>query len=215
MNYPLADAIIRWVRYGNDAHFRYNVGEILKYPRHAQDVLWNHLDTHDTPRVINELVGDGILQDPYQGQCWDIEGPWRYPGWFDTYGFRHWELEHDYIDMDEAFGKLSMASAIQYFMPGIPIVFAGTEVGLSGYKDPFNRKPYPWGNINQEILKHYKHIGEFRKAHKVLFSNAEEIHINCFHDYMEITRSNEYGKMTMYLNRNSADPKRSWTVNVG
>ncbi len=39
MNYPLADAIIRWVRYGNDAHFRYNVGEILSYPKPAQDVL--------------------------------------------------------------------------------------------------------------------------------------------------------------------------------
>lgn len=215
MNYPLADAIFRWVRYGNNAHFKYNVGEILKYPKQAQEVLFNHLDTHDTPRAINLLVAEGILEDPYQGACWDIEGPWRHPRWFDTYGFRRWEFEHDYIDMEDVLAKLSLASAIQYFMPGIPVVFAGTEVGVTGYKDPFNRKPYHWTNQNKAIQEHYRTLGQLREKHRDFFSVAGEIEINCFREHMEITRKNEYGEMTLYLVRNPTNVKQGWVFHIG
>jgi len=214
MDYPLADAIIRWVRYGNYLHFEYNVGELLKYPQQAQDVLWNLLDSHDTPRAINMLAGEGILEDPYQGACWDIEGPWRHPGWFDTYGFRLWEVEHDIIGMKEAYTKLSIASTIQYFMPGIPVVFAGTELGFTGFKDPFNRKPYPnsWSNQNNKFLEHYRHIGEFRRKHRKFFSVAGDIRINASYEYLEITRSNQFGEMTLQTVRNPHDPVNGWGV---
>ena len=212
MNYPFGDAIIRWVRYGNDAHFCYNVGEILKYPKQAQDVLFNHLDTHDTPRAGTLLVSEGILQDPYKGACWDIEGPWRHTGWFDTYEFRHWEFEHERINMEEVFTKLSMASAIQYFMPGIPIVFAGTEVGVTGYKDPFNRKPYPWQSPNEQILRHYRQLGKFREIHRQFFSEAGEIQIDISYENLRIKRKNQYGEMTLYAFRNLKEGKDTWGI---
>lgn len=215
MNYPLADAIIRWVRYGNAAHFQYNVGEMLKYPKEAQDVLWNHIDTHDTPRAGTMLVANGILEDPYQGASWDIEGPWRHEKWFDTYGFRYWELEHEDIDMDEVFAKLCLASSIQYFMHGIPIVYAGTEVGVIGYKDPFNRKPYPWKNIDERIRKHYRNLGKMREQNREFFADSGELSINCFYNNMEITRQNECGRLTAYLIRNPANSKEGWLAYVG
>lgn len=201
MNYPLADAIIRWVRYGNAAHFSYNVGEILKYPKEAQDVLFNHLDTHDTPRVLDLLEAEGVLEDPYQGACWDIEGPWRHENWFDTYGFRKWEFEHDNIDMDEAFAKLATAAIIQYFMPGIPIVFAGTEVGVTGYKDPFNRKPYPWDNPNEKILAYYRRLGRLREENKEFFSEAGDTKINVSYEELEIIRRNFHRERRLHVYR--------------
>lgn len=201
MNYPLADAIIRWVRYGNAAHFSYNVGENLKYPKEAQDVLFNHLDTHDTPRVLDLLEAEGILEDPYQGACWDIEGPWRHGNWFDTYGFRSWEFMHDNIDMDEAFAKLTTAVIIQYFMPGIPIVFAGTEVGVTGYKDPFNRKPYPWDNPNDKILKYYRRLGRLREENREFFSETGDIEINVSHEDLKIVRRNSHGERILHVSR--------------
>ncbi len=207
MNYPLGDAIIRWVRFCNNLHFEYIFGEILKYCKQADEVLWNHLDTHDTPRVINLLVGDGILQDPYKGACWDIEAPWRHDGWFDTYGFRKWEFEHDCIDMKEARKSLIMASTIQYFMPGIPIVFAGTEVGVTGYKDPFNRKPYPWDNPDVEILRHYRKLGELRSSNREFFSEAGEIRVKASNWNLEITRKNSFGEMTLNIARDSGEVK--------
>ena len=201
MNYPLADAIIRWVRYGNAAHFSYNVGEIMKYPKEALDVMFNHIDTHDTPRASNLLEAEGILEDPYQGECWDIEGPWRHGKWFDTYGFRKWELEHDNIDMDEAFAKLTTAVIIQYFMPGIPIVFAGTEVGVTGYKDPFNRKPYPWKNPNKDMRAYYRKLGLLRERNREFFSEAGNVQINVFHEELEIVRTNSQGVRRLHLSR--------------
>lgn len=212
MNYPLGDAIIRWIRYGNDAHFRYNMEEILKYPKQAQDVLWNHLDTHDTPRAMNMLVGDGILQDPYKGACWDIEGPWRHDGWFDTYGFRKWEFEHEQINMEKAKQGLILASTIQYFMPGIPIVFAGTEVGITGYKDPFNRKPYPWEKANQEILNHYKELGKTRRDNRKFFGEAGEVTVEVSNLSMKVIRKNFWGKMTLNIVRNSNERKIEWKM---
>lgn len=203
MNYPLADAIIRWVRYGNSEHFQYNIGEILKYPKEAQDVLWNFLDSHDTPRAITLLQAEGILQDPYKGACWDIEGPWRHWGWFDTYEFRKWEFEHDNINMDKAFESLALASTIQYFMPGIPIVFAGTEVGVTGYKDPFNRKPYPWDNPNEKILAYYRMLGGLRKRNREFFSESGNVWFYVGREHVEIIRKNSYGERRLYLSRKS------------
>lgn len=214
MNYPLGDAILRWVRYGNAAHFRYNFGEILRYPKQAQDVLWNFLDSHDTPRAANLLVAERILEDPYQGACWDIEGPWKHPGWFDTYGFRKWELEHDNVNKREAFEKLALASTIQYFVPGIPVVFAGTEVGVPGYKDPFNRKPYPWHNLDERILEHYRYLGEFRRKYRQFFSEAGDIQMEISNECMRITRRNSFGEMTLSVVRNTEERKAAWGITV-
>ena len=46
-------------------------------------------------------------------------------------------------------------------------MFYGDEAGLEGYRDPFCRKPFPWANINRELLRHYKRIGQIRKNNEV------------------------------------------------
>lgn len=204
MNYPLADAIIRWVRCGNHHHFIYTWNRIQKYPKQVQDVLWNHIDTHDTPRAENMLVGPGIVEDPFAGgRSWDIEGPWRHPGKdFDTYGFRKWECEHDFECDDVGRAALKLASAIQYFLPGIPVVFAGTEVGVTGYKDPFNRKPYPWNNIDKELYEHYQELGEMRRRYRDFFETAIEFKDEVYPDWMKLSRMNSRGeRITLYINR--------------
>lgn len=214
MNYPLADAIARWVRYGNDSHFTYNVGELLKYPKEAQEVLWNFIDSHDTPRAMNLLVGEGMLEDPYKGAIWDIEAPWRHEGWFDTYGFREWELKHDNIDTKKASGRLNIANTIQYFMPGIPIVFAGTEIGTTGYKDPFNRKPYDWEHPNEAVLSHYQMLGALRKNYREFFSQAGEIKFKISYSRIKIFRKNSFGEMILNIVRDCDDKKSSWKLVV-
>lgn len=175
MNYPLADAILRWTRWGNHLHMQYTLSELAKYPEATKDVLWNFLDSHDVPRAATMLVGEGMYQDPIHGNpIWDIEGPWRHENWFDTYGFRQWSFEHDAIDMQKAIPLLKQASLQQYIMRGIPIVYYGTEAGLYGYKDPFNRKPYPWDNLNYELLDHYKKMGQMRKHFVDIFATGTQ-----------------------------------------
>lgn len=62
-----------------------------------------------------------------------------------------------------AFDILKLAVAIQFTLPGVPCIFYGNEVGLTGKKDPDCRKCFPWGQENKNILRFYKQLGDFRK----------------------------------------------------
>ena len=57
---------------------------------------------------------------------------------------------------------MRIASGILYTLPGIPCIYYGDEVGIEGYKDPFNRKTFPWGNEDLELLDWYKRLGAMR-----------------------------------------------------
>ncbi len=52
--------------------------------------------------------------------------------------------------------------------PGAPTVYYGDEAGLCGYTDPDDRRTYPWGRENQELLKFHKDIIRIHKEHPVL-----------------------------------------------
>lgn len=56
-----------------------------------------------------------------------------------------------------------LASVLQYTLPGVPCVYYGDEAGMEGYEDPFNRRCYPWGSEDEEIIEHYKRLGALRK----------------------------------------------------
>lgn len=63
---------------------------------------------------------------------------------------------------------INLAIAIQMTMPGVPLIYYGDEVGLTGGKDPYNRKTYPWSNPNNEILSIYKCFIEIRNREEAL-----------------------------------------------
>ena len=48
--------------------------------------------------------------------------------------------------------------------PGVPSIYYGDEVGVVGEKDPLNRRTYPWGRENEEILNWYKKITSIRSS---------------------------------------------------
>lgn len=168
MNYPLADAILRWVRWGFDKHFEYYFKRVYKeYPLSVQNVLLNNIGTHDTPTTMTMLAGDMMSTDLFNNHhIWDIESPWLHGEVFDTYGFREYEAENDSLP-DEKFQKgknyTKLAIAIMYFLPGIPTIYQGTEIAETGYKDPFNRKPYAWERDETDLSNFLTCIGQYRK----------------------------------------------------
>ncbi|WP_411681915.1 glycoside hydrolase family 13 protein [Clostridium thailandense] len=72
--------------------------------------------------------------------------------------------------------KLIMALAIQMTMPGVPLIYYGDEAGLTGGKDPLNRKPYPWGKENITIYSIYKAFIKLRKNYKVFIEGNLRFH---------------------------------------
>ena len=52
--------------------------------------------------------------------------------------------------------NLTLAVSLLFVLPGIPCIYYGDEAGLSGGKDPENRKYFPWDDISPEIYDYYK-----------------------------------------------------------
>ena len=69
---------------------------------------------------------------------------------------------------------LKEAVVIQMTLPGVPLIYYGDEAGLTGGKDPDNRKSYPWGKENKDILEFYKKISAIRVGEEALKSGEIE-----------------------------------------
>lgn len=69
---------------------------------------------------------------------------------------------------DLALERLQMAAFLQYTLPGSPSLYYGDEAGMEGYKDPFNRRTYPWGREDRELLAFFQQLGQLRKGQEPL-----------------------------------------------
>ena len=69
---------------------------------------------------------------------------------------------------------LKEALVIQMTLPGVPLIYYGDEAGLTGGKDPNNRKSYPWGKENKDILDFYRNISSIRISEEALRSGEIE-----------------------------------------
>lgn len=189
MNYPFRNAIIQFVR-GHDSGpgLKETVMSIAEnYPPEVVLSNMNLLGTHDTPRILTALVDD-------------------FDGSREEKARRH--LSRNQLDV--AYDRLRTASLLQYTLPGSPSLYYGDEAGMEGYRDPFNRRPYPWGREDPELLSHYQRLGRLRREHEafrlgdIQFFAAQDKHIG-------FTRSYEGKTLRVYCNR-SGD---SWEVPPG
>ncbi len=142
MNYPVKDAIIDYVIFGNSKRLKYVLKEqIDHYPKCVLDCLMNLLGTHDTIRIKSALSRKNI-----QGKS---------------------KLEQSKITLNEKESKLAeekvkMASLIEYTVYGVPTIYYGDEIGMEGYVDPLNRRTFDWER-KSELQQHYRKLGEIRK----------------------------------------------------
>ncbi|MBE5754374.1 MAG: glycoside hydrolase family 13 protein [Clostridiales bacterium] len=145
MNYPLKNAIINFVRNGDAKVLSFTVKEqIDHYPESVLNSLMNILSTHDTCRLITSLCGS------------------------DMSGKSKAEMSKTFIsenDLAAAINKVKIASLLQFTLCGVPCIYYGDEAGMQGYIDPLNRRTYPWGKENKELISWYKFLGNIRKEY--------------------------------------------------
>ena len=153
MNYPLQKAILRYVRRENDgAEFGQQVMTLAEnYPPHVLNACMNLLSTHDTPRAINALL------DPHDGSRDDLAR-------------RHFSPEQI------TWGKelLRTAAFLQFTLPGAPCIYYGDEAGMTGYRDPFNRGFYPWGEEDTNLQAFYRALARLKRENPALKTGRVE-----------------------------------------
>ncbi len=154
MNYPFADALLYFMRTGIANGFTDKIITVLEnYPEQNINLLMNHIGTHDTVRAITAMVGES---------CENRD--------------RLWQSQQKLSEEQRKIGLKMMrcVSAMQFTLPGIPCIYYGDEVGAEGYKDPFNRGCYPWGNENEELLEWYRALGKIREENRCLKDGSFE-----------------------------------------
>ncbi len=63
---------------------------------------------------------------------------------------------------------LKITVALQFTIPGVPLIYYGDETGVTGGKDPDNRKSYPWENEDVDLIGFYKRIAQIRNGQDAL-----------------------------------------------
>ena len=107
----------------------------------------NLLGSHDVSRVMTALSG---IHDP---------------------GERSKQVQiHLSPDLrKEAINRLLMATLFQSLYPGMPSLYYGDEVAMEGFRDPFNRRTFPWGREeNSSIVESMRSFYKARKHSPML-----------------------------------------------
>ena len=186
MNYPFRQAILDFVRGTDDgSRLQETVMTLAEnYPAQVLSCNMNLLGTHDTPRILTALVGQGEgSREQLATQRLTAEQ-------------RLWAKK-----------RLKMASFLQFTLPGSPSIYYGDEAGMEGGKDPFNRRTYPWGKEDPELLEHFRRLGQLRRLYPALrlgdiyFCKAEggELHyLRRYGDQMlRLTMNQHTGEYTL------------------
>ena len=71
-------------------------------------------------------------------------------------------------------GIMKMGVVIQMTWPGAPTIYYGDEAGLGGWTDPDNRRSYPWGREDYELLNFHKEIIRIHKSYQALKTGSLE-----------------------------------------
>ncbi len=90
------------------------------------NAMGNLLDSHDKTRFMAYADGDVPAGANEAELGWGPDAP--------------------RVDDDASYRKMELAMAYLMTTPGVPVVYYGDEIGMTGAADPDNRRPMPWAD---------------------------------------------------------------------
>ncbi|MCI8796737.1 MAG: glycoside hydrolase family 13 protein [Dorea sp.] len=94
------------------------------------------------------------------------------------------EAANEYVNQ----GIMREAVVIQMTWVGAPTVYYGDEAGVCGFTDPDNRRTYPWGHEDHELIAFHKEMIRIHKEHQALKTGS----LNILNGYLQVPNEDEY-----------------------
>ena len=113
-------------------------------------------------------------------------------------------------------GVFREAVVIQMTWPGAPTLYYGDEAGVCGFTDPDNRRTYPWGKEDRELIAFHKEIIRIHKENEALRTGSLKF-LQGKQNLLCYARFNRIDQLVIIVNNdeNSRDVDLSvWAVGV-
>lgn len=128
-------------------------------------------------------------------------------------------VHYDYDAASEDVKPAVMREAVvmQMTWPGAPTLYYGDEAGVCGFTDPDNRRTYPWGREDMELLKFHKAAIRMHKEHKVLSKGSVKFLLGAY-NCLAYGRFDEKEQMVVVFNNNEEEKEltvKVWPAGVG
>ena len=106
---------------------------------------------------------------------------------------------------------LREAVVIQMTWPGAPTIYYGDEAGVCGFTDPDNRRTYPWGHEDQELIAFHKDIIRIHKSHKEFLTGSIK-YMQGDYNVLCYGRFTKQGQSLIVVNNNDHEITKEFTV---
>ena len=152
MNYPWRTAILKFCRGEDDGNgLKWAIMSLAEnYPPSVLNSNLNLLSSHDVPRAITDLI------DPVNGEREELAKR---------------VMTEEQLELGKK--RFMLASFLQFTLPGCPCVYYGDEAGMTGYRDPFNRRYYIWGKEDRKLQAHIRDLAHLKRRDILRFGSVE------------------------------------------
>lgn len=103
------------------------------------------------------------------------------------------------------------AVLVQMTWPGAPTVYYGDEAGLCGFTDPDNRRAYPWGKEDKELIKFHKEMIAIHKKHQELKTGSIK-RLKSEKNFLSYGRFDKQGACVILLNNSEESVQKTVSV---
>ena len=187
MNYDAFMEPVTWFLTGVEKHSDEYRGDLLgnadaffgsmrnfmtRFSTQSLQVAMNELSNHDHSRFLtrtNRKVGRTATLGP--------------------------EAANEGVDM----AIFRIAVMMQMTWPGAPTIYYGDEAGLCGWTDPDNRRAYPWGREDHELIEYHRELIRIHKDYRVL-KTGSILFLNGDYQLISYGRFDENDRIVVIVN---------------
>ncbi len=160
MNYDAFMEPLTWFLTGVEKHSDEYKGDMLGNPRYFFDSM-----RHNMARMGSQAVSVSMNELSNHDHSRFLTRTNRQVGRTATRGS---EAANQGINK----GTFRAAVVVQMTWPGAPTLYYGDEAGVCGWTDPDNRRTYPWGHEDKDLIEFHKDIIRIHKSCPALMKGS-------------------------------------------